>query len=280
MYKAKTAGKGHFQVFHPSMGAAVLERHGLKEELRLAIERQELTLYFQPIVDLDTGRLVAEEALVRWEHPRRGLVGPAEFVPLAEETGLILSLGQYVLEEACLQARRWQERGEDESIAVHVNLSAVELRDPDLVGRVRSTLGDAGVDPRSVVFEITETVLLDDSERVSATIGELRALGVRFALDDFGTGYSSLSYLHTLPFDMLKIAKSFVDGLGRGGREASFVRMIIELARTLGVTVIAEGIEAHEQVTALVALECDLGQGFYLGRPEPVRQELALRPVA
>ena len=285
MYKAKTSGKGHFQVFHPSMGAAVLERHGLKEELRLAIERQELTLYFQPIVDLDTGRLVAEEALVRWEHPRRGLVGPSEFVPLAEETGLILSLGQYVLEEACRQASRWEARRADGAseateVAVHVNLSAVELRDPELVPRVERTLADAQVDPRSVVFEITETVLLDDSERVSAAIGQLRALGVRFALDDFGTGYSSLSYLHTLPFDMLKIAKSFVDGLARGGREASFVRMIIELARTLGVTVIAEGIETQQQVDALVMLECDLGQGFHLGRPEPVQPDLVLRPAA
>jgi diguanylate cyclase (GGDEF)-like protein len=285
MYKAKTTGKGHFQVFHPSMGAAVLERHGLKEELRLAIERQELTLYFQPIVDLDTGRLVAEEALVRWEHPRRGLVGPAEFVPLAEETGLILSLGQYVLEEACRQARRWEAHHaanpeDGAEVAVHVNLSAVELRDPGLVGRVQATIAETRVDPRSLVFEITETVLLDETERVSATIGELRALGVRFALDDFGTGYSSLSYLHTLPFDMLKIAKSFVDGLARGGREASFVRMIIELARTLGVTVIAEGIETQRQVDALVTLECDLGQGFHLGRPEPVRPELALRSAA
>ncbi len=285
MYRAKTAGKGHFEVFHPSMGAAVLERHGLKEELRLAIERQQLTLYFQPIIDIDAGVLVAEEALVRWEHPRRGLVAPSEFVPLAEETGLILSLGQYVLEEACQQARRWQERREldpsgGDQVAVHVNLSAVELRDPDLVERVQATLAEAGVDPHSLVFEITETVLLDDSERVSTAITELRELGVRFALDDFGTGYSSLSYLHTLPLDMLKIAKSFVDGLARGGREASFVRMIIELARTLGVAVIAEGIETQEQVNALVSLDCEYGQGFYLGRPEPVQRELPLRSVA
>jgi len=285
MYKAKTSGKGHFEVFHPSMGEAVLERHGLKEELRLAIERQQLTLYFQPIIDLDTGRLVAEEALVRWEHPRRGLVGPSEFVPLAEETGLILSLGQYVLEEACQQACRWQAHADgdpsgESQVAVHVNLSAVELRDPELVDRVRATLTDAGVNPRSLVFEITESVLLEDSERVKAAIAELRALGVRFALDDFGTGYSSLSYLHTLPFDLLKIAKSFVDGLARGGREASFVRMIIELARTLGVGVIAEGIETQGQADALVELECDYGQGFHLGRPEPVKPALELRPAA
>jgi diguanylate cyclase (GGDEF)-like protein len=285
MYRAKTSGKGQYEVFHPSMGAAVLERHGLKEELRLAIERQQLILYFQPIVDLDADMLVAEEALVRWEHPHRGLVGPSEFVPLAEETGLILSLGQYVLEEACKQARRWQTRSELEppgrpQVAVHVNLSAVELRDPDLVERVRATLHQAEVDPHSLVFEITETVLLDDSERVPSAIAELRALGVRFALDDFGTGYSSLSYLHTLPLDMLKIAKSFVDGLARGGREASFVRMIIELARTLGVAVIAEGIETREQVDALVALDCECGQGFYLGRPEPIQPELPLRTAA
>jgi diguanylate cyclase (GGDEF)-like protein len=285
MYKAKTAGKGRFQVFDPSMGAAVMERHGLKEELRLAIERDQLTLYFQPIVALGTGQLVAEEALVRWEHPSRGLVPPMDFLPLAEETGLILSLGQYVLEEACEQAqsraiRRRRNGIVNPDIAVHVNLSAVELRDRHLGERVRGALTRTGIDPQKLVFEITETLLLEDFAPVSATISELRTLGVRFALDDFGTGYSSLSYLHTLPLDLLKIAKSFVDGLGRGGREASFVRMIIELARTLGVTVIAEGIETQEQVGALVSLECEYGQGFYLGRPRPVREPMRLESAA
>jgi diguanylate cyclase (GGDEF)-like protein len=279
MYKAKTAGKGSFEMFNVSMGTEVLERHGLKEELRLAIERDELTLYFQPIVSLETGGLVATEALVRWEHPRRGLVGPSEFVPLAEETGLILSLGQYVLEEACRHARRWKpdaDADDGHQPAVHVNLSAVELRDPRLVERVRHTLDTTGVDPRRLVFEVTETLLLEDSDRVTVTLRQLRELGVRFALDDFGTGYSSLSYLHTLPLDILKIAKSFVDGLGRGGREASFVRMIIELARTLGLSVIAEGIETAEQASALAALECEYGQGFHLGRPRPADDDLAL----
>ncbi|HLY48846.1 MAG TPA: EAL domain-containing protein [Solirubrobacteraceae bacterium] len=285
MYKAKTSGKGRFEVFHPSMGAAVLERHGLKEELRQAIEREELTLYFQPILTLSSGELVAEEALVRWQHPRRGLVAPGEFLPLAEETGLILSVGQYVLEQACHQARAWQRdkdagRGPSQDVSVHVNLSAIELRDRHLADRVRETLFRTSVDPRTLVFEVTETLLLEDEAHISATIAELRDLGVRFALDDFGTGYSSLSYLHTLPLDMLKIAKSFVDGLSRGGREASFVRMIIELARTLGVGVIAEGIETPDQVSALLALGCDLGQGFYLGRPRPVKDELRLERVA
>jgi diguanylate cyclase (GGDEF)-like protein len=279
MYVAKAGGKGRFSVFHPSMGTAVLERHGLKEELRLAIEREELTLYFQPIVALDTGVTVATEALVRWEHPRRGLVAPSEFVPLAEETGLILSLGQWVLEEACKQARAWEDDHASE-IAVHVNLSAVELRDRGLTDRVRATLDRTGLDPRRLVFEITETLLLDDADSVRGTLGELRELGVRFALDDFGTGYSSLSYLHTLPLDMLKVAKSFVDGLGRGGREASFVRMIIELARTLGMSVIAEGIETADQAKALAALQCEYGQGFHLGRPSPVRQPVQLTAAA
>jgi diguanylate cyclase (GGDEF)-like protein len=278
MYRAKTSGKGHFEVFHPTMRTAVLERDGLKEELRLAIERRQLTLYFQPIAELGTGAVVAEEALVRWEHPRRGLVGPADFVRLAEETGLILSLGQYVLEEACRQARQRQARGDH--VAVHVNLSAVELRDPELVERVRATLAEAAIDPRSLVFEITESVLLDDADRVKATIAELRTLGVRFALDDFGTGYSSLSSLHTLPFDLLKIATSFVEGLARGEREASFVHMIIELAASLGVAVIAEGIETQEQTDALLGLGCDYGQGFHLGRPAPVEPELRLRVAA
>jgi diguanylate cyclase (GGDEF)-like protein len=284
MYKAKSVGKNRFQVFHPSMGAAVLERHGLKEELRLAIEREQLTLYFQPLVTLSTGELIAEEALVRWEHPRRGLVAPNDFLPLAEETGLILSVGQYVLEQACHQAHAWQvecqTRHTRPEVAVHVNLSAIELRDRTLPDRVRETLAQTGVDPRLLVFEVTETLLLEDEAHVSATIADLRRLGVRFALDDFGTGYSSLSYLHTLPLDMLKIAKSFVDGLSRGGREASFVRMIIELARTLGVGVVAEGIETQEQVNALLALGCDVGQGFYLGRPRSVRDEIPLERVA
>jgi diguanylate cyclase (GGDEF)-like protein len=285
MYEAKATGKGRFAVFHPSMGTAVLERHGLKEELRLAIEREQLTLYFQPIVSIATGETVATEALVRWEHPRRGLVAPSEFVPLAEETGLILSLGQWVLDEACQQARAWElERDPDApeatELSVHVNLSAVELRDPHLAARVRATLMRTGVDPRRLVFEITETLLLDDAESVRATLGELRDLGVRFALDDFGTGYSSLSYLHTLPLDILKIAKSFVDGLARGGREASFVRMIIELARTLGISVVAEGIESEEQVLALRALDCEYGQGFHLGRPQPARTAAHLEAAA
>jgi EAL domain-containing protein (putative c-di-GMP-specific phosphodiesterase class I) len=261
------------------MGTAVLERHGLKEELRLAIERRELTLYFQPIVALDSRRPVAAEALVYWDHPRRGLVGPSEFVPLAEETGLILSLGQYVLDEACRRATAWQAQPGSNLHApaggrVHVSLSAVELRDPSLVARVRATLAHSGLKPEALVFQITETLLLDDSERALATIEELRAAGVGFALDDFGTGYSSLSYLHALPLDTLKIAKSFVDGLGRRGREASFVRMIIELSRTLGLTVVAKGVDTEEQACALAALGCDCGQGLHFDRPRPAAQSL------
>jgi diguanylate cyclase (GGDEF)-like protein len=270
MYEAKTSGKGHFEIFHERMGAAVLRRHGLKEELRLAIERQELMLYFQPIVALQGRTVAGAEALVRWQHPRRGLVGPADFVPLAEETGLILSLGEHVLEHACRQVRSWMEvHSAQTGFSVHVNLSAVELRDPRLVERVGGTLAATGADPRSLVFEITESVLLHQSEGVTDTLSRLCALGVRIALDDFGSGYSSLSYLHRLPLSTLKVAKSFVDGMERGPRESAFVRTILELARTLGLTVIAEGIETEAQVSTLLELGCPLGQGFHLGRPRP-----------
>ncbi len=274
MYAAKSSGKARYKVFHEEMGAAVLERHGLKEELRHAIERRELMLYFQPIVALDGRTAVGAEALVRWQHPRRGLVGPSEFVPMAEETGLILSLGEHVLEHACRQVRLWSDaHGAAGRFAVHVNLSAVELRDPRLTERVRSTLVATGADARSLVFEITENVLVDQSGEIQASLEALTALGVRIALDDFGSGYSSLAYLHTLPLSALKVAKSFVDGLERGGRESAFVRTVLELARTLGLTVIAEGVESEAQVSALLELGCPFGQGFHLGRPRPALED-------
>jgi EAL domain-containing protein (putative c-di-GMP-specific phosphodiesterase class I) len=203
---------------------------------------------------------------VRWEHPVRGLVPPAEFVPLAEETGLIVPLGRHVLREACRQARRWQDaEPHGEPLRMHVNLSVAELRDPGLVENVLGAVHDAGIDPGQLVIEITESQLL-----AAASVDrfhELRQLGVRIALDDFGTGYSSLSYLHSLPLDTLKIAKPFIDGLTSGRRESSFVGMIVDLARTLELEVIAEGIETAEQLAALRELRAGLGQGYFLGRP-------------
>jgi diguanylate cyclase (GGDEF)-like protein len=269
MYQAKSKGKARFELFEPQMAAAILRRHDFKEELAKAIEREQMIVQYQPIVALDTGRIVAAEALVRWEHPARGLVPPAEFVPLAEETGLIVPLGRLVLREACLQARRWQDAGSGGDgvvpLRMHVNLSVAELRDPGLVENVLGAVNDAGIDPSQLVIEITESQLL-----AAASVDrfhELRQLGIKIALDDFGTGYSSLSYLHSLPLDTLKIAKPFIDGLTSGRRESSFVGMIVDLARTLELEVIAEGIETSEQLAALRELRAGLGQGYFLGRP-------------
>jgi EAL domain-containing protein (putative c-di-GMP-specific phosphodiesterase class I) len=244
------------------MAAAILRRHDLKEELAKALEREQIVVQYQPIVDLATGQIAAAEALVRWEHPARGLVPPSEFVPLAEETGLIVPLGRHVLREACVQAARWGD-----TLRMHVNLSVGELLHPDLVAHVRDAVAEAGIQPSQLVLEITESQLLGDTVAAAARFDELRALGLRIALDDFGTGYSSLSYLHSLPLDTLKVAKTFIDGLGSESREAGFVGMIVDLARTLDLDVIAEGIETPEQLAAVRELGAALGQGYLLGRP-------------
>jgi diguanylate cyclase (GGDEF)-like protein len=264
MYRAKETGKKRYELFQPEMRAAVLRRHGLKEELQRALEREELILEYQPIVALETGETIAAEALIRWHHPTRGRLMPAEFVPLAEETGLIIAVGQFVLEQACRQARDWDrsERG-PRPRSVHVNLSAVELQDPGVESGVSQALESADLEPGRLVLEITESLAQDVD--ASGTLRRLRETGVRLALDDFGTGYSSLSYLRSLPLDILKIARPFIEGMSRGHRESSFVRMIIDLARTLELQVIAEGIESAAELDALRALDCELGQGFYLG---------------
>jgi diguanylate cyclase (GGDEF)-like protein len=268
MYRAKAGGKHRYELFDPPMRRAVLKRHGMKEELRDAIEREELMVHYQPIVDLESEEVVAAEALVRWNRSKVGKVMPAEFVPLAEETGLIVSIGEFVLGEACRQARRWQEADPTRKpINIHVNLSAVEVQDEWVVDRVTAAIQNAGIEPQQLILEITESVLVDDAELVAKKLEQLRRVGVRLALDDFGTGYSSLSYLRSLPLDMLKIAMPFVEGITRGKQESSFVRMIMELARTLGLDVIAEGIESPDQLAALRELGCEMGQGFHLGLP-------------
>jgi EAL domain-containing protein (putative c-di-GMP-specific phosphodiesterase class I) len=262
MYQAKSKGKARYELFEPAMAAAILRRHDLKAELARAIEREQIVVQYQPIVELATGRIAAAEALVRWEHPARGLVPPSEFVPLAEETGLIVPLGRHVLRAACKQATRWPG-----ALTMHVNLSVGELLAPDLVQHVAEAISTAGIEPSKLVLEITESQLLDDAQAAAVRFEELRALGVAIALDDFGTGYSSLSYVHSLPLDILKIAKPFVDGLGGGERDASFVGMIVDLARTLDLRVIAEGIETPQQLAMLRELGAELGQGYLLGRP-------------
>ena len=262
MYDAKEGGKRRFSVFAPAMRDSIVRRHGLKAELEHAIEQRELVVQYQPIVDLTTGKTVSVEALVRWNHPGRGRIPPLEFIPLAEETGLIVPLGRYVLEEACA---RVSERHPD--LQVQVNLSAIELEHPDLLETIAGVIQRTGIAPGRLVLEVTETLLVKDAVRGAETLQQLRDIGVQLALDDFGTGYSSLSYLRNLPLDSLKIAREFVEGLAFSDHDAAFVRLIVGLAKTVGLKVVAEGIETRAQLDMLREIGCDLGQGYYFAAP-------------
>ena len=266
MYEAKSAGTGGYAVFTREMRDTVVRRHSVQEELRSGIEEDHLVLQYQPIIDLASSRIAAVEALVRWEHPERGRISPLDFVPLAESTGLIVPLGRFVLERACRQAVEWTEQGGSD-VGVQVNLSARELENPELIATVREVLEQTQLEPRRLVLEITESVMIRDAAAGGETLSALRHLGVQLALDDFGTGYSSLSYMRSLPLDSLKIAKEFTDGLGHSEEDRAFVRLIIQLARMRGLRVIAEGIEDGEQLEILRGLGCDLAQGFLLARP-------------
>ena len=268
MYQAKRSGKNTCVVYDPSMHVQALARLNLKADLEIAVLHGELFLVFQPYFVVADGALVGFEALVRWQHPTRGLVGPADFIPLAEETGLIHPIGEWVLRAACHHAAGWDVSPSGrQAPTVSVNVSAVQFQDPDLVTMVSGALRDTGLDPRRLIIEITEGVLLHKVDHVVTRLHELRAMGVRIAIDDFGTGYSSLSYLQHLPIDVLKIDKSFVDQLGLGADGSSMAKVIIHIARTLGLQVVAEGVERCEQHDALDRLGCDLAQGFLLARP-------------
>ncbi len=268
MYQAKRSGKNTCVVYDPVMHVQALARLDLKTDLETAVLHDELVLVFQPYFGLADDSLVGFEALVRWQHPVRGLVSPADFIPLAEETGLIHPIGEWVLRAACHHAAGWDlSRPGRRPATVSVNVSAVQFQDPDLVASVSGALRDSGLDPRRLVIEITEGVLLHKVDHVVTRLHELRAMGVRIAIDDFGTGYSSLSYLQHLPIDVLKIDKSFVDQLGLGADGSSMAKVIVQIARTLGLQVVAEGVERQEQREALCQLDCDLVQGFLLARP-------------
>jgi predicted signal transduction protein with EAL and GGDEF domain len=272
MYTAKTDGKDRFASFEPEMHSEMLRRHSLKEELEAAVERDEFIVEYQPITELASGEPVALEALVRWQHPRLGRIAPDDFIPLAEETGLIVPIGRIVVEKACRLARDWSEaRSSRPPIAVHVNASAPELQEPDFLYHVNAAIESAGIDPAQLVIEITESLLISDAPVSIARLDELRRAGVRLALDDFGTGYSSLSYLRWLPLDIVKMDKSFVSWAGHGGRGAAFARTIVELAHTLGLDVVAEGIENEEQLRAMRAVGCEMGQGYWFAPPAEAR---------
>ncbi len=253
--------------FEPEMRAQSLELATMEHDLRRAIERSELRLHYQPLVNLADGTVVGVEALLRWQHPDRGLVPPLSFISLAEETGLIVPIGQWVLETACRQARSWQRFGAGAPPVVSVNLSARQFAQSDLVDRVAATLADAGLDAGALELEITESVAMDQSEASIERLQALRRLGVKLVLDDFGTGYSSLSYLRHLPLDTLKIDRSFVSGLGSDAADLPIARAVISLAHGLGISVVAEGIETTTQLDCLRDLGCDRGQGYTFARP-------------
>ena len=271
MVRAKGDATQRHALFEPSMSAQTLERVELESDLRVALERNELRLHYQPIVTLGSADIVGFEALVRWQHPTRGLVAPLAFIPLAEETGLIVPVGKWVLETACRQAAKWRASQADPDrtpLFVSVNLSAREFMQADLLEDVAAILADAGLDAGSLELEITESVLMDQSEAGIRTLRRLRALGVRLVLDDFGTGYSSLSYLKHLPLDLIKIDRSFVAGIEENA-DRSIVEAVVALAHGLGIGVVAEGIETKRQAERLLELGCDLGQGYLFSRPVP-----------
>jgi EAL domain-containing protein (putative c-di-GMP-specific phosphodiesterase class I) len=268
MYTAKASGKNRVSVFEPTMHAAIVERHALSAELSRSLGQGELAVYYQPIVALSSAEVTGMEALVRWRHPVRGLIGPGEFVHLAEENGMILPLGRWVLSEACRQAAAWSRLGPtDPPLTMSVNLSAQQLQEPTFVSDLRSILNESGLTPWQLVLEMTETVMFHDTTTTISRLEAIRDLGVRIAIDDFGTGYSSLGYLRRFRVDILKIAREFI-GPAESEEEWAFAGAIVALGRTLGLSIIAEGIEEPGQYRRLHELGCEYGQGYLFSRPQ------------
>jgi diguanylate cyclase (GGDEF)-like protein len=267
MYVAKSAGKGRLEVFQPSYHTNQLDRDQLRADLYEALDGEQLELHYQPIVQVDSGQITGFEALLRWHHPSRGMVSPAEFIPLAEETGLIVPIGRWILHQATRQAAQWQEFSPLGRLRMSVNVSVRQFQHPDLVGDVSEALRLSKLDPCLLTLEITESLFVHDTNGTRAKFTELKELGVRLALDDFGTGYSSLSHLRQFPIDTLKIDKSFIDGVTTSTEGHAVVAAITQLGQTLRLEVVAEGLETADQVEALSRLDCPLGQGYHFAKP-------------
>lgn len=269
MHEAKRKGKARHKVFNPGAETTTSGRLLMEADLRRGIKEEELLVYYQPLVALETGKVRGVEALVRWRHPTYGLIPPGEFVPLAEQTGLITHIGRWVLEEACRQVRLWQRQHPgDPPLALSVNVSACQLRHPNLFDEIFRTLQSTGFDPAHLMLEITESVLVHDVT-AAAVLRKLKKSGIELAMDDFGTGYSNLAYLKRLPIDSLKIDRLYVNGLGSDTEDTAIVHATVAFAKALGLSVIAEGIESDEQLTRLKELGCELGQGYHFARPLP-----------
>jgi diguanylate cyclase (GGDEF)-like protein len=278
LYEAKAAGRNTLRFFDPAMQALVAQRTAMELELRHGLSRQELVVYYQPVVDV-AGRMVGVEALVRWLHPQRGLVSPLEFIPVAEQTGLIIPLGAWVLEAACQQLARWAESSSTAALTIAVNVSARQFRQPDFAQQVQDILRKTGADAKRLKLELTESLLLSDTQDAIAKMSTLQRFGVGFALDDFGTGYSSLSYLKLLPLQQLKIDQSFVRDVLTDPNDAAIARTVLALGKSLGFSVVAEGVETEGQRIFLRENGCTLFQGYLFGKPVPV-QHLLLHPPA
>jgi diguanylate cyclase (GGDEF)-like protein len=270
MYRAKDRGGGLYEVFDDELRARAVHRQQVEHALHRAIDRGELEVHYQPQVRMATGALYGVEALVRWRHPERGLIGPDHFIPAAEETGIIHALGLHVLDVACRQAAEWQARGTPLGVQMSVNLSPRQCLHPDLVEMVARVLADTGADPALLCLEVTETAVMEDLTAMGGVLKRLRNLGLTLAIDDFGTGYSSLRALQRLPFDIVKIDRSFVSGLHTSDQEAAIVAAVISLSHALGKRTVAEGVEEVQQVERLRGLGCDVGQGYHYARPQPV----------
>jgi diguanylate cyclase (GGDEF)-like protein len=275
MYRAKARGKARYALFEPAIGDRARERADLMADLRRALDQGELHLAFQPVVDLASGRIVEVEALARWEHSTRGPISPAVFISLAEEAGLIRPLGRWAVRAACVQARAWQDTLAAPPV-VAVNLSPRQFQQPGLVDDVAGAVRARKLAPHLIALEITESAMLGNADETVATLRQLKGLGVTLSIDDFGTGYSNLAYLQRLPLNQLKIDRQFVSGLETDAGDAAIVTAILGLAGTLGLAVVAEGVETAEQAARLHALGCELGQGFYFGRPQSAAELTAL----
>ena len=275
MYYAKENGRNNFKFFEPVMNARAVQRQATESSLRQALDRQEFVLHYQPKIDLQSGAIVAAEALIRWQHPQRGLLSPGEFIPIAEDIGLIRPMGRWVLREACCQAQAWLQAGLP-PITLAVNTSALELRADDFLENLRTILEETKIEPHRLELELTESVLMRDAESAGCLLQAIADLGVQLAIDDFGTGYSSLSYLSRFPINTLKIDQSFVSRMSGNPDDANIVSAVISMGKSLRKRVIAEGVETPEQYARLVSLDCDQGQGYYFGRPMPAEAFAAL----
>jgi EAL domain-containing protein (putative c-di-GMP-specific phosphodiesterase class I) len=267
MYAAKDAGKGTTETFESGMHQRVLDRLELTGELQRALEHEEFELDYQPIVELQTGHIVGAEALVRWAHPDRGRLAPGHFIALTEETGLIVPLGTWILRTACAQGAAWHRELPDRSVYMTVNVSTRQLQDPEFPAIVAAALTESGLPGSKLVLEITESLLPEDGREMVVALASLKRLGVRVAVDDFGSGYSALSRLQAYPVDILKIDRSFIDGLARDPSKGQLVQGIVNLGQSLHLEIVAEGIEEHEQAEQLRQMRSPLGQGFLFSRP-------------